>query len=299
MAASCASLAPRARSRQGGFLPVEAADDKAKCAVGQWRDIVARDLPWDDAVHEVLRSAEGALHYTEIAERIAQQRLRKQVGATPAATVAAILSKSLSTDGSPYQKVGRGVFALKDKLQQEGAPQATPAPEEVAESETGALRAFGMFWDRGKVMWTGKPRLLGRQGLGASEVNFAEQVGVYLLHDRERVIYVGRASDTLFARLKAHTTDRLGGRWDRFSWFGLRSVAPDGTLAEPSVAWTHLVVIETLEALLIESLEPPLNRKRGDNFSGVEYLQNDDPEIEGNRKKQLLAELMKSAGLST
>lgn len=260
---------------------------------------MAKDLPWDDAVHEILCSADGALHYTEIAERIAQQKLRKQVGATPAATVAATLSKSLSTKNSPFQKVGRGVFALRDKLEQQAAPSATIPAEEIEESDTGALRAFGMLWDRHQVVWTGKPRLLGRQGFGASEVNFADQVGVYLLHDRERVIYVGRASDTLFVRLKAHTVDRLGGRWDRFSWFGLRSVGPDGKLAEPSVAWTHLVVIETLEALLIESLEPPLNRKRGDNFSGVEYLQNEDPEIEGNKKKVLLAELMKSAGLSS
>jgi hypothetical protein len=57
-------------------------------------------------------------------------------------------------------------------------------------------------------------------------------------------------------------------------------------------------VIETLEALLIESLEPPLNRKRGDNFSGVEYLQVVDPEIETLRKKQLFTELARQAGLS-
>jgi hypothetical protein len=258
---------------------------------------LAQDLTWDDAILTVLRTAEGALHYTEIAERIAQKKLRKKIGATPAATVAAMLSKSLGDAASPFQKVGRGVFALKDKLEQEATPSEATADAPATDSDTGALRAFGMFWDRHKVVWGGRARLLGRQGLGASEVNFAEQIGVYLLHDRERVIYVGRATDTLFARLKAHTTDRLGSRWDRFSWFGLRDVGQDGKLAEPSVAWTHLVVIETLEALLIESLEPPLNRKRGDNFAAVEYLQNDDPEIEGQRKKQLLAELIKSAGL--
>ncbi len=113
----------------------------------------------------------------------------------------------------------------------------------------------------------------------------------YLLHDRDRIIYVGRATDTLFARLRFHTVDRLSGRWDRFSWFGLKSVRPDGSLCEPSEAWSYEAVVETLEALLIESLEPPLNRRRGDNFSGAEYIQVVDPEIEKHRRRKILAEM--------
>ena len=108
--------------------------------------------------------------------------------------------------------------------------------------ETGALRAFGMFWRRKSVFWAGKPKLLGRQVAGATDVNFASQIGVYLLHDRERVIYVGRAVDTLFARLKAHTTDRVGGGWDR--WFGLRTVGDDGELSDNGVPWSQNVVVE-------------------------------------------------------
>jgi hypothetical protein len=253
---------------------------------------------WEDAIHAVLNRADGALHYTEIAERISSQGVRQNVGANPAASVAAILSKSLGDAESPFQKVGKGEYTLKDRLSPEAS--AVEADDSVAEpSETGALRAFGMFWQRDQVIWAGKPRLLGVQQHGASTVNFAEQVGVYLLHDRERVIYVGRASDTLFVRLKAHTIDRLGGRWDRFSWFGLRAVGAEGNLAEPSVAWSHNVVIDTLEALLIESLEPPLNRKRGDNFSGVEYLQVADPEIEKLRSRELFERLAKQAGITS
>src|SRR5208282_404929 len=124
-----------------------------------------------------------------------------------------------------------------------------------------------------------------RQVAGATDVNFAGQIGVYLLHDRERVIYVGRAVDTLFARLKAHTTDRLGGRWDRFSWFGLRSVGDDGELSDREVPWGQDVVVETMEAVLIESLEPPLNRRRGDNLSAVECIQVSDPQIEAAKKR--------------
>ncbi len=257
-----------------------------------------QNLSWEEAIQQVLSAADGALHYAEIAERVAAQHLRKSVGATPAATVASILSRALADPATPYQRVGRGEYTLKAQLEQQSASPKGEQAQVTEDDETGALRSFGMFWQRELVVWSGQARLLGRQGLGATAVNFAEQVGVYLLHDRERVIYVGRAADTLYARLKSHTTDRMGGRWDRFSWFGLHSVGPDGTLTTTISPWTQDVVIETFEALLIESLEPPLNRKRGDNFSGAEYLQATDPSIEGSKRRKLLEELAKGAGIS-
>lgn len=257
----------------------------------------AQNLPWEDAIQRVLADADGALHYTEIAERIVSQGLRHSVGATPAATVASHLSSSLRDETSPYLRVGRGVYTLKTVAEGNAQVEANTDNNVDQVAETGALRAFGMFWHRDSVFWTGTPKLLGRQGAGATDVNFASQVGVYLLHDRERVIYVGRAMDTLFTRLKAHTTDRLGGRWDRFSWFGLRGVDASGKLSDHGVPWSQDVVVETMEALLIESLEPPLNRRRGDNFSGVEYIQTDDPQIETAKKKAIIDELRRGAGL--
>ena len=195
----------------------------------------ARDLPWEEAIQRVLADADGALHYTEIAEGIVSSDLRRSVGATPAQTVASHLSTSLREGSSPYLRVGKGEYTLRTVAEKD--PQDRLDSREDAEqvAETGALRAFGMFWQRDLVLWSGA-KLLGRQSAGATEVNFAGQVGVYLLHDRERVIYVGRATDTLFARLKAHTMDRLGGRWDRFSWFGLRSVNTKGELSNSESA---------------------------------------------------------------
>ena len=250
----------------------------------------AKDLSWEEAIKRVLDRADGALHYTEIAERIVSSGLRKSVGATPAQTVASYLSTSLREKSSPYLRVGKGEYAVR-AVAEKGSQDRGDSGRDVEQvAETGALRAFGMFWQRELVLWSGT-KLLGRQSAGASEVNFAGQVGVYLLHDRERVIYVGRATDTLFARLKAHTVDRLGGRWDRFSWFGLRSVSTKGELADSEVPWNHDVVVETMEALLIESLEPPLNRRRGDNFSGIEYIQAIDPQIEAAKENAILDKL--------
>ena len=61
-----------------------------------------------------------------------------------------------------------------------------------------------------------------------------------------------------------------------------------GVLVESHCIPTQEVVAATLEALLIEGLEPTQNRQRGDGFTAVEYIQSDDPEIEKRRMKQLL-----------
>ena len=257
---------------------------------------MARELSWEDAIIQVLREARGSLRCPDIAERVSARSLRKSVGPNPAASVAAIISKSINEGSSLFLRVGRGEYTLTPATSLDALPEpaATVTSEEI--SETGALRAFGMYWRREDVIWRSRPKLLGRQGVGASSVNFANQIGVYLLHDRDRVIYVGRATDALVTRLLAHTIDRLGGRWDRFSWFGLRSVGTDGALIDATVPWDQMVVVETLEALLIESLEPPLNRRRGDNFSGVEYLQVVDPEIEHLQQRRVIDQLSRAIG---
>ncbi|MDT0575838.1 HTH domain-containing protein [Croceicoccus sp. F390] len=249
-------------------------------------------MKWDDAIKRVMEEADGALHYLEIAERIIAAGYRTNLGATPHQTVSAKLSVSLKLPDTPFERVAPGEYMLKAALQKEGNKQPSVSPD-VA--ETGLLTAFGMFWNRNAVVWNAKPRLLGRQGPGASQVDFADQIGVYLLHDRDRTVYVGRASEALHQRLKAHTADRLSGRWDRFSWFGLRSVNADGTLEAVSVHGSADRLIAAFEALLIEALEPPLNRKRGDNLASVENLQVDDPELQAIEQRRVLDQLSKAA----
>lgn len=241
-----------------------------------------RDMPWLQAIETVLRSAGRAMSPPEIADEVVESGLRQSVGATPAQTVWANLGVSLKKPKSPFIRAARGLYALR--AQPSSATRKQEAQEASAQGEeTGALGAFGMFWDRNAVIWSGtSARLLGRQGAGAAavrpvDVNFSDQVGVYLLHDRERVIYVGRATTSLFSRLKSHTVDRLRTRWDRFSWFGLRAAKEDGSLKDIAVRWTPEVVFETMEAVLIEAMEPPLNRKRGDNLDSIEYIQIPDP----------------------
>ncbi|MEQ1727521.1 MAG: hypothetical protein ABL982_03995 [Vicinamibacterales bacterium] len=163
--------------------------------------------------------------------------------------------------------------------------------EEEDEPETGLINVFGMYWFCDRVAWE-KPKLLGQPQLGSTNVDFAEQRGVNLHHDSCEVVYVGRTTDqAMCQRLRQHTSERLCGRWDRFSWFGILPVRPDGKLAAgPNETFNIVNLIATMGALLIEGLEPPQNRKRGDGSSAVEFIQVVDPSTEERQRKAMMLE---------
>lgn len=259
------------------------------------------DLSWREAITRVLRNSAEAMHYTDIAEEIAEQELRAEFGATPAATVNSVISTSLQAEGnaSPFIRVDRGRYWLRELAQSNPVAGVMSASEDqalIAESEnTGLINAFGMYWSRANVLWTATPKILGQQQPGSTAVDFCNQKGVYLLHDGRAVVYVGRTTDQpLGTRLRQHIVDRLNGRWDRFSWFGVYSVADDASLkTTKNVTYDLSMLIVTMEALLIEGLEPPQNRKRGDDFRAVEFLQVEDPEIQKTQIVKLMDELKK------
>lgn len=260
------------------------------------------NTPWKDAIVEVLKGSGKAMHYADIADEIVAKRLRKKVGATPASTVNVAIHESIKKEAgdSPFVKVGRGEFVLNGAFPQpEPAKTGVEAAQIEEEKDTGGIiKAFGMYWQRDWIEWTVKPALMGQQQEGADAVNFADQIGVYLLHDGREVVYVGRTTEKrLGTRLSEHTRDRLNGRWDRFSWFGLLGVTDAGDLAQgQKAAKGEEDIIVTLEALLIEGLEPRQNRKRGDAFRAVEYLQVQDPAIIKESKKKVLEEAIKKLG---
>jgi hypothetical protein len=155
------------------------------------------------------------------------------------------------------------------------------------------IRNVGLLWRRDKVDWSGTPGPNGRAKLegylrGSPEfvVDFRSQIGIYLLvddrFDDRKVVYVGEAGlgkSSLYARLKTHTRNHLAARWTRFSWFGLRTVNDDGTLRKNQGAGNRVVhrtrrqALDEYEALLLEILEPPLN-KQGPKWTETErYIQ--------------------------
>jgi hypothetical protein len=227
------------------------------------------ELTWREAISSVLQGRSEPMHYNDITDAIIEQGLKTDVGATPAASVSAAITVSLKNEGdsSPFRRASKGLYSLSSS-----PPPPVPPDEELG--ETGLINAFGMYWTRSNVLWASTPRILGRQPRSSTPVDFCAQRGVYMLHDGRAVVYVGRATDQLGIRLRQHTVDRLNGRWDRFSWFGVYPASESGKLNTDAKGIYNLdMLIFTMEALLIEGLEPPQNRKKGDDFKAVEFLQ--------------------------
>jgi len=254
-------------------------------------------LTWKEAIQRVLASSSSPLHYDEITERIIAAGLRTSLGATPSATVNALIAASIKHKGSasPFVRVAKGTYTLANP----GSGGDSPTPDALTPSVPGSdeseeqyeiVSSFGMFWRRDAVQWSSSAKLLGMQHPGATPVNFNGQLGIYLLYDVREVIYIGRTTDRpLGRRLYEHTADRLAARWDRFSWFGLLPVSSEGTLGALPATYDAAKIIPALEAILIEALEPRQNRKRGDDLSAVEYIQREDPEIVKQRTRAVLA----------
>lgn len=255
---------------------------------------------WRAAITRVLKESAGAMHYSDIAEQILTNGYYKSKGATPAATVNSQLASSINSEGamSPFVRVSPGVFSLK-YLPSSKPEDQTAGETEVAqtqgdlESKGKFINSFGMYWQRELVIWKSTPKLYGRAPGGTVSIDFSSQRGIYLLYDRHTPIYVGRSTDQAIGlRLFQHTLGRLAGRWNQFSWFGVLEPTTTGKLVNVQPTYTEAAMVSTLEALLIESLEPPQNRRQGDGFKGCEYVQDIDPQI----KKQHLVETMLAIG---
>lgn len=141
------------------------------------------------------------------------------------------------------------------------------------------VTSYGLFWREDEIDWhpgggvRDSFRLLGRIGSQRGKLrvaDFRHQQGIYVLYDEYGPSYVGLTRDQgLGKRLKDHKCDHLAGKWDRFSWFGFRSLLPGGARAgikelgspEVDVSEDTNTTIGDLEALLIRVVGPKRNRK--------------------------------------
>ena len=258
------------------------------------------ELKWKEAIIKVLEEEKKALHYTEIAEIIAEKEYRTSLGVTPQDTVSANITTDINKnkEKSIFARVDKGYYILRKFLDESSnlvIEENTNSKRKKNKSEKlKIINSFGIYWNRDFVHWKTTPDLLGIQQIGATNVNFRNQIGIYLLHDSRETIYVGQAIEqSLGQRLKNHTTDRLGGRWDRFSWFGFYPIKENGEL-DNDLDLSNVTIKDfgdILEAILIESIEPRQNRKQGNQFAGIEFLQKEAPEIIKRKKEQLIREL--------
>lgn len=259
---------------------------------------------WKDAVVHILqqnRKGDGyyPMHYRDITNAIIENNLIKTKGKTPAYTVSAILTGNKDL----FESLGEGEFKLTALGEthglDKGGKNLTGARPGVARSNgqevqlpfTKLIQSYGMYWVRDVINWHSNTRLLGVQAFGADAIDLSEMRGIYMLYDGREVIYVGQATDSILKRLIQHTKNRLATRWNRFSWFGIDKVGEDGKLIkiDNKVVSNINTLIDALEGILIEGLEPRQNRRQGDNF-GDEYYQEIDREV---AKRKLLSEVQK------
>ena len=156
------------------------------------------------------------------------------------------------------------------------------------------IRSYGLHWHTDRVFW-GRPNnsgtLLGAASRSprARTVDFREQRGIYALYADYDLIYTGQTgagNDRLFRRLKAHRSDHLSERWNRFSWFGTQWVTLRNELSTDTAAVHQTVeaALNMLEAVSIAIAEPRLNLQRGRWGDTKQYFQwwnrEDDEETE-------------------
>jgi len=269
--------------------------------------MVRNNLTWIEAAEKVLNEERKQLHYADITQLILERGYKATDKATPNLTVNRDINQDIKKKGdqSVFKSVGPGIFILRafeNNIESSNAfpdsDTSTTGPSIIDKrsfkSVDKIINSIGIYWDRFLVHYKSIPDLYGVQHVGAKTVNFKMQKGIYLLHDGRETIYVGQAiEEPLAVRLRHHTVDRLSSRWNRFSWFGFYGVQDDGNLVcDMNLSNLHLQHIgDVLEAILIESIEPRQNRKQGNTFAGIEFLQQEDPIIKKKNAEQILNEL--------
>lgn len=165
------------------------------------------------------------------------------------------------------------------------------------------IKNYGFLWER-KYIFRGAGSNAGHlKGTASASAiaDFRDQIGVYVLYDQfQGIVYVGQAGNgnaTLFTRLKNHMDGALRNRWKYFTWIGFKAVNVDGTLsAQQSVdagvsGFKYSDALNEIEGILIEVIEPKLNKQSGRLKNAVEYYQYIDPKVEDVTNATLLSEL--------
>ena len=117
----------------------------------------------------------------------------------------------------------------------------------------------------------------GRTSPRGTPVDFTNQIGVYILYNELRTVYIGRAGKeegTILSHVKSHREMGDKDPWDTFSWFGFRPVGIDGSLQHiREVSTWDEEEIRDSEAMLVYVLNPPNNLRSGDYRHIPRYFQ--------------------------
>ena len=110
---------------------------------------MSTELTWHKAIEKVLINSSEPLHANEITEQIISGNLRTSLGATPARTVAAQITKSIKDKGdkSQYIRVGKGLFTLRSLISSPTNDSKTTSPSKIdidIEEDNEIISSFGL-----------------------------------------------------------------------------------------------------------------------------------------------------------
>ena len=131
------------------------------------------------------------------------------------------------------------------------------------------IHNYGLQWSLKKDM----------TGVGTANipVDFSRQLGVYILYQRRKIVYVGRSSIGEKAGIAGRLVDHIRSKessWMTYSWFGFLPVDQNGQLVrENTISSNCSEAICDVEALLIRLLNPALNRNSGSHSHIEQYKQ--------------------------
>jgi hypothetical protein len=168
------------------------------------------------------------------------------------------------------------------------------------------ILCLGAQWRASDVYWSvaaknGQLRGVNSRRLTSYDANFALQTGIYILFADYKPVYVGQANGSLFSRLQMHyRNDDLAGRWETFTWLGMRKVLKgfDPKLSNNASKFSinRKQLLDHLEAAMIHAFEPPMNGQEGRFGKAViRYKQVRDPRL-GPSDRGLLESVASKGG---
>ena len=198
------------------------------------------------------------------------------LGAMPLRAVTNSIENAIRTGGDscPILKVETG-YILKDKDPDIllDFPKEKSIAQRNSEAKSGIITCFGYGWDRDFVFWCPRPKLLGYQYI--TPIDFCDQIGIYVLHTQDgKVQFVGCTTDrSLGECLYEHSIDHLEEEWCKFSFFGFRPVADDGTFGQVPENAKMADILPSVVKIVMEIDKPSSNIIYHDYHVSLRFIQ--------------------------